>query len=51
MKDGYYWARHPDYTYFVVLRHNNEWFCCGLGVPMQNFHESQIIVPISWPVN
>ena len=51
MPDGYYWARHPDGSYFVVLHENDLWYCCGLGFPMADFHESQVVMPLHKPVN
>ncbi len=51
LPNGYYWARHPDGTHFVVLREGGAWYCCGLIRPIVNFHESQIVMRIPWPLN
>ncbi len=49
--DGYYWARHSDGSHFVVLNQQGLWYACGIGDPLINFHESQIIMRIPWPSN
>ena len=48
--DGYYWARHPDGTTFIVLREGGHWFVPGIGHSIE-FDPRCVIMPVKQPVN
>lgn len=50
LREGYYWARHPDGTAFVVLFDEGLWYAPGIGAPINDtFDQDQIIKPLDRP--
>lgn len=46
---GYYWARHKDTGFFVVLRQNEHWYCPGVGDPIDDTFEDRQVLGAVWP--
>ena len=51
LPNGYYWMRHPDGTKFIVLVEDEQAYAPGIGHPVVNLTEDQVICLVKKPEN
>lgn len=49
--NDYYWVRHSDGTKFIVLIEDETVYAPGIGHPIVNVTEDQLICPAKPPAN